>query len=109
MTLPMSLRHEVEVDGEVIRLSPLIHRTVEVLLLNYPRWLSISALVERVYPDPDHEPDWAEDCVHLYLWKARAAGVPISGFLDRSIGYRIEMAGDRRSVANARAEQRKAA
>ena len=57
MTWPMHCRKEIEVDGRVIRLTEKERDTAAALLLSRPRPITANELIERLYPNPNIEPE----------------------------------------------------
>lgn len=70
MTWPMYLRRECAVGERSIHLAP---REAELLLLLLlrPGYVSLGELVEWIWPNPDDEPEWPEDCLKAQLHRLR--------------------------------------
>jgi DNA-binding response OmpR family regulator len=96
MTWPQYRRHECTIDGVTVRLRPQQAELLSVLLVGSPvGFLHADALIEGVWPDPDREPDTAENCIAVYIGQLRRLGVTIEArfHCGRSVrqhnGYRI--------------------
>ena len=65
-------------------------RLLVLLGLNTPRLMTIGELIECAYPDPDEEPDDAEECVRSRIRdiRARLRGWTVTGVWGR--GYILE-------------------
>lgn len=88
----LTIRGRVEVGGRQVRLAPLTMGVLLALLGQRPEpYLSTEAIIERVWPDPDLEPDYAVSIVRSCVAKLRRAGIRV--VRDRSgrgcRGYRI--------------------
>jgi hypothetical protein len=78
MTLPMSYRNTVEVNGILVKLAPTPHRLCEILLMRGPRdWVWRDEIVELVYPDPDSQALTALNVIAHCARALKDAGVPI--------------------------------
>lgn len=91
MTWPQYKRHECRISGEyIIPLSPMETELLSTLLVLYPRPATIGELIEAAYPNPDIEPDWAEDIVGGGMRSlARKLGTFRFRIEDRYIGFRL--------------------
>jgi hypothetical protein len=90
MTAPQMRRNECSIAGESTRLTPLATNLLSVLLLNHPdRYLGTNELIERVWPDPDFEPDSACDAIKQYVFRLRGSGIRIVRAKSSGRGYRI--------------------
>lgn len=82
----MYLRGEVEVGGLIVYLS---RQQVEVLSTIMMRPLTSKAqIIEAVWPDPDLEPDSADNMVSGIISKLRRKGVPIGN--RHGLGFEID-------------------
>lgn len=90
MTWPQYLRHECTRGGEVVRLAPAQAEFLSILLVNHPdRYLSNEELIERMWPDPDLEPDSSNRIVDQYIMRLRRKGIRVVRARGHSRGYRI--------------------
>jgi DNA-binding response OmpR family regulator len=60
MTWPEYQRRQCRIGAFVVQLTPLETELLSALLVGYPHSVTIEALIESAYPDPDSEPDDAE-------------------------------------------------
>jgi DNA-binding response OmpR family regulator len=67
LTLDVSAK-EVTVNGEVVRLTPIVYKIVELLATNAGRVFSISEIYERVWKEPGFN---AENTVAVHIRKIR--------------------------------------
>jgi DNA-binding response OmpR family regulator len=89
MTWPQYRRRECTVCGFLVRLSALEVEALLVLLLRYPCAVSTADLIEAVHPDPDREPELAEDSIFQTIHRLRAK---IGGFhIHRRNGFGYEL------------------
>jgi len=88
MTLPQSRRSHVTVGDREIYLTRQEHQIVEHLLLSRPRYVTRDELIQVLWPDPDLEPDYAENTVGAHICRARRKGVPITR-LGYKMGYTV--------------------
>jgi hypothetical protein len=80
--------HDCELDGQRLKLTPLEVRVLEALLVCDARTFTRDPqLVERIWPDPDLEPDAARNILKVYVLKLRRKGIRILTM--RWKGYRI--------------------
>lgn len=63
MTWPQYRRRQCSVGNWIVKLSPTETELLSTLLIRYPNPVTITELVEAVYPDPDAEPEYPE--VHI--------------------------------------------
>ena len=65
-------------------------RILVTLGLSYPGYVHVNELIEVSYPNPDIEPERADDCVRIRIRKLRGKlfGWTIRGIYTR--GYRLE-------------------
>jgi DNA-binding response OmpR family regulator len=68
MTWPQYLRKECTVTIELSRTETEI---LSVLLMAGERPLTCHEIIERVYPDPDTQPDTALKALHVYIHRLR--------------------------------------
>lgn len=88
MTLPQALRHEAMINGNLIRLRPLQHELLTLLLLRSPGHLVPAGdIVEALWPDPDRQPLATTDTIHFCVMQLRRIGVPVE--VRRGLGWRI--------------------
>jgi len=88
MTLPQALRHEAFTPLGLIKLRPLPHALLTLLLLRRPEdFVGLDDIVEALWPDPDKQPLATSDCIHFYVMQLRRAGVSIE--VRRGQGWRI--------------------
>jgi DNA-binding SARP family transcriptional activator len=88
MTLPQALRCEALCDDVIVRFSPMCHELLTLLLLSSPkRLLTLTTIVEVLWPDPDIQPLGATNRIHKCMMQLRRAGVDIEGQHGR--GWRI--------------------
>lgn len=77
MTWPQCLRCELKLGPRLMKLAPLEHSLLRALLFNH-RSLSIDELIEAMWPDPDYEPEWANNSVKVYVSRLRAKGIGLA-------------------------------
>jgi DNA-binding response OmpR family regulator len=88
MTVPQYRRRECTLDGRAVSLSWLETELLALLLVTDPeRALGKSDIIEALYPNPDLEPEWADNLVYRYVNKLRRHGVPIE--TEWGFGWRI--------------------
>lgn len=93
MTIPMARRQEVEINGEVVRITRRrAHLLLEVLLIRGHKWSSVNDLIEAIWPNPDFEPDYAKNAIQQHIMSLRDLGIEITNF--PSVGYRLRQIGD---------------
>lgn len=63
MTWPQYLRRECSWHGRTVSLGRVQVRLVLCLLLNRGRPVSLQRMIEFCYPNPDLEPESAENCI----------------------------------------------
>lgn len=71
MTWPQYRRGVCFYYGSRVRLSNNEAELLSTLLLRRDRFVSVNDLIEALYLDPDHEPDYARDCVAHALCRLR--------------------------------------
>jgi DNA-binding response OmpR family regulator len=71
MTWPQYLRRECRIGEFVIKLSPQETEVLSTLLMRYPDSLTVTELIEAVWPDADHEPDYAVALIGQHIWHLR--------------------------------------
>lgn len=86
MTWPQYRRQEIEVRGQVIRLSK-SQAEIAFALLVRPGVVSFNDLIEAVWPDPDFEPDYARNILSIQIHKMRRKGIPVVNYHSR--GYSL--------------------
>ena len=72
MTWPQYQRGECTVSGAVA-LSPLEAEALFVLLVRHPEMVSAGDLIDALYPDPDAEPEDAENALACVIGRLRNA------------------------------------
>src|SRR3954453_22266934 len=88
MTLPQARRRQALIAGRIVKLSPMRHKLLTLLLLRGPNELvSAAEIIEVLWPDADAQPYGAGDCIHIFLMQLRRAGAIIEGQHGR--GWRI--------------------
>jgi hypothetical protein len=78
------------VDGKLTKLTPKQADVLFRLLVAPPgHQVSPQDLLEFVYPDPDLEPDYAENCLVIFIHQLRMKGIPILNLSrsDRKLKY----------------------
>lgn len=63
MTWPQYLRSCCSFEGRELHFQPRHTEVLLMLLLAKPEFVSRSGMIERLYPDPDLEPDYAEEII----------------------------------------------
>lgn len=71
MTWPQYLRRQCTVDGRVVALGRTEVEIISALLIAHPSPVKIPELIERVYPDPDLEPDYATSVLTVIIHRFR--------------------------------------
>lgn len=89
MTWPQYLRHECRVTA---RLSPQESELLSTLLVRHPRPVTTAELIEAIWPDPDHEAEFAQSRVWALVCSiGRKIG---AGRIEHDgIGYRLNQQG----------------
>jgi hypothetical protein len=89
MTWPQYLRRECRIGDFLIPLSPIETELLLVLLVRYPAPVTVGELIDAIYPDPDREPEFADDQIRQSVRRlARRVGTFRIFACDR-LGYRI--------------------
>ena len=105
MTGWQARRHEATVEGRAIRFRPSEHAVLVALLVAPPLPpLRPRQLVERIWPNPDDEPDNPEALIKTHVVNLRRLGVPIETY--RHWGYAIPAA-NREAAASKSAKSRR--
>lgn len=65
MTWPEYQHNLCWFEGRLIRLQPRCADLLLILLMNRGRTMSKGQLVEGMWPDPDEEPEWAENAINV--------------------------------------------
>lgn len=92
MTWPMYTRQQCQYNGHLVQLTPRTADTLLCLLLKRGIPLKASELIEFIYPDPDKEPEWAENCVMRWIHFLRKS-IPGVVLTENTRGYYIERLG----------------
>ena len=83
MTYPMSCRHEVEVDGRLLRLRPQQHAIVEFLILNPPDCgVSLEQIAQALWGD--RRPQSVKSTIHSQVCRLRRLGIQIGRYPDHT-------------------------
>lgn len=81
MSYPQASRYEVCVNGKCVRLRPMAHRFVEILLIRGPfAWIWYDELTELLWPDPDTQALTAREVLKGLIVQARDVGVPVETY-----------------------------
>lgn len=90
MTYYQLLRRECTLGGEVIRLAGEQARLLAILLMQNPhRYFDFGELIERMWPNPDEEPQSALKVIDQYIYRLRRCGIRIVRSRNLKRGYRI--------------------
>jgi DNA-binding response OmpR family regulator len=88
MTWPEYLAGCCRINGRLTRLTFLQTEILLALLLQKPeRLMGQSEMIERIWPDPDSEPEYARGVFTITVMALRRIGVTIEA--QRTRGYRI--------------------
>lgn len=77
MTYPQLLRNECTIDGSVIKMTPIMCRVLERLLLKRNTLVRWDEVIEAAYPNPDEEPESARDSIKVTISRHRALRIGI--------------------------------
>lgn len=89
VSAPHFLEERAIINGVRVDFTPAPYRVLMALLLSPPwKGLTYAEIVERVYPNPDREPESAYNCVAQAIKELRLQGVPIHSF-GYSFGWHI--------------------
>ncbi|HET7255611.1 MAG TPA: winged helix-turn-helix domain-containing protein [Xanthobacteraceae bacterium] len=71
------MRRECVYLGRRVQMTPRHCDILSILLLNRGQMLTTNEIIERLWPDPDLEPEWPKDTVrtHIYQLRNRAPGI----------------------------------
>jgi DNA-binding winged helix-turn-helix (wHTH) protein len=79
-----------QINGERIRLSPMQHRLLVILLLQHPdKYINMENLIERLWENPDNHIELPENNIRNHLMMLRKIGIPIVRAENYGLGYRI--------------------
>lgn len=95
MTVPQMRRNQAVINGELKRITPFAHKLLVVLILNRGRLLSRSELIERLYPNPDDEPEGIDKYMARMIGHLRVYGISIETI--HTMGYRLIIPTEKRS------------
>lgn len=88
LTWPEYLAGCCRIDGRLTRLSFQEADMLLALLLGHPaRWTTRAMLIDRMWPDPDKQPEAASSHLTVLISKLRRRGVRIEN--EYGFGYRI--------------------
>lgn len=86
MTWPQYLRHSCSIDGREVRMTPREAELCLLFMLRRGRPMTKPEIIEWLWPDPDDEPDWANNVINVFVRRLRKAGVPIDREAGRNAG-----------------------
>lgn len=90
MTWPQLIKNECTIGDKVVRVAPAAAQLLVIMLLQHPYgYLTNTELIERMWPDPDLEPDTAVRIIDQYILRLRRVGVCIVRAKGFGRGYRI--------------------
>jgi DNA-binding response OmpR family regulator len=71
MTLPQLARQQCTFDGETVQLGRRETAILAVLLVRRGVWTPAEVLIQTLWPNPDHEPEHANQMIPRYLCDLR--------------------------------------
>lgn len=89
VTMPMTRRKEVEINGRVRRMPPQTYQLFICMLIARGRYFNRVDLVEELWENPEDQPKSALNIVSTYIKDMRKYGIPVETF--RGIGWRIPL------------------
>jgi DNA-binding response OmpR family regulator len=89
MTVPQYARREATIDGQRVFMTPAERDLLALLLIRGPRLTTREQMIEWLWPDPDREPETAQNGVEVRLSRLRK--LLRTSYIDsrRALGVRL--------------------